>query len=188
MPPIPKIKKEDVIKAALSIVKEQGIAQINARSIAVLLCCSTKPLFRLYLNMKDLKDDLYKEIDKIYDAFIKERLDKNHLLYSQSVAYVQFAREENNLFQAMFLSHTLDGISLGDVEDAEWNQKAIQSVMSEKCVDRKSACQIFIDMWLYSCGIAMQIITNDMKISDDEINVLLSNMYNKITDYKEKLL
>jgi AcrR family transcriptional regulator len=181
MPPTPKIKKEAAIKAALDIVKNHGIDQLNARSIAKSLGCSTKPLFRLYQNMEDLKSDIYTKIDKIYDSFITERLDKDHMLFSQSVAFVQFAREEKNLFQAMFLSHTLDGKSLADVEQAEWNRETIRSVMLDKSVDSKTAGRIFIDMWLYSSGIAMQIATNDMKISDDEIKALLSGIYNKVT-------
>ena len=45
MPPKVKVKKEDVINAAVDIVRCSGAQAINARTIASALNCSTQPVF-----------------------------------------------------------------------------------------------------------------------------------------------
>ena len=51
MPPKPIITKQDIINAAIQLVRENGISSVNARNLAKTLNCSTKPLFRIYTNM-----------------------------------------------------------------------------------------------------------------------------------------
>ena len=45
MPPKVKITKEDIINAAVSLVRENGADALNARTVASLLGCSTQPVF-----------------------------------------------------------------------------------------------------------------------------------------------
>ena len=65
MPPIPIITKQDIIDAGIQLIRENGISSVNARSLAKSLNCSTKPLFRVYKNMEELKKDIKKELDTI---------------------------------------------------------------------------------------------------------------------------
>ena len=40
-----KYKKEDILKASISIISHEGLNALNARKIAKKLGCSTQPLF-----------------------------------------------------------------------------------------------------------------------------------------------
>ena len=51
MPPKVKITKEDIVQAGMEIVRRDGEAGLNARSIAAVLGCSTQPVFSNYDSM-----------------------------------------------------------------------------------------------------------------------------------------
>ena len=81
MPPKPMTNKEEILSAAISLVREQGMENVNARSIASKLNCSTKPLFRIYENMDSLKQDVITQLNLYYNMFMEARMsDENRLL------------------------------------------------------------------------------------------------------------
>ena len=45
MPPKVKITKDDIIQTTLDLLRKNGDAAINARSLASALNCSTQPIF-----------------------------------------------------------------------------------------------------------------------------------------------
>lgn len=79
----------------------------------------------------------------------------------------------------MFLTNPLEGISFEDIANAEWNQKAISSIMSDFSIDKLSAQKIFIDIWLLSSGHAIELTTNKMKLNETDIPSLLSDFYRR---------
>ena len=71
MPAKRKIQKEDILKASISIISNEGLNALNARKIAKKLGCSTQPLFYIYENMDVLKKDV---IDEIVIFLLKKNL------------------------------------------------------------------------------------------------------------------
>ena len=55
MPPKSKINKQDILTSSLEIIRKSGFEEVNARSIAKEMNCSTNPIFRVYKNMNLLK-------------------------------------------------------------------------------------------------------------------------------------
>ena len=58
MPPKSKINKQDILTSSLEIIRKSGFEEVNARSIAKEMNCSTNPIFRVYKNMDELKEEL----------------------------------------------------------------------------------------------------------------------------------
>ena len=52
MPAVVELSKERIVKVAVKIVNDKGWESVNARSLAKALGVSTKPLYRIYNNMK----------------------------------------------------------------------------------------------------------------------------------------
>ena len=77
------LTKENVVKGAVKIVNQTGWDSLNARDLAKELKISTKPLYRIYNSMEEVKEDVYKEIYRQYDEFINSRIDnkKHYLLF-----------------------------------------------------------------------------------------------------------
>lgn len=96
MPPKPIVNKQDILNAAIQLVRENGMESINARSLAKIINCSTKPLFRVYKNMEELKKDILEELYNYYNNFMNSRMkDKNKLL-NQGIAYIEFAQKKTH--------------------------------------------------------------------------------------------
>lgn len=186
MPPKPIIDKPNIMDAAIHLVREKGIDSINARSLAKTLGCSTKPLFRIYPNMNELKKDIKVELDRYYNSFMENRItNENHLL-SQGIAYIEFARSEKMIFNALFMSMTMAGSSLQDIIHAEWNRASIENVKKVTGLSTSKSEMLFINCWLYSHGIATQIVSNDISISSDMVTELMTNAFKKFsTDCEE---
>lgn len=55
MPPKVKVEKDDILKAAIEIVRDNGAGSLNARAVADKLSCSTQPIFSNYASMDELK-------------------------------------------------------------------------------------------------------------------------------------
>ena len=132
MPASCKITKEEIIKKAVVMVNKKGWDSVNARNLAASLKISTKPLYRIYQNMDEIKEDMYKEIYKQYDEFITSRVDNKKALVTLCVAYVEFAKMYNNLFISLFLSNNLKWKSVDDVLNEKWNQGAIINLVNKQ--------------------------------------------------------
>ena len=98
MPAVVELSKDRIVKVAVKMVNEKGWDSINARSLAASLGVSTKPLYRIYSNMDEIKEDIYKEISHQYDEFLTSRIDSKKALLTLCIAYVEFAQEYKNLF------------------------------------------------------------------------------------------
>ena len=55
MTPKIRITREEIIAAAVEIVRRDGDAALNARSVAAELHCSTQPVFSNFASMEELR-------------------------------------------------------------------------------------------------------------------------------------
>ena len=177
MPAICNITKEQIIKAAVLMVGKSGWESLNARSLAKSLGISTKPLYRVYKNMDEIKDDIYKEIYKQYDEFITSRVDNKKALVTLCVAYVEFAKYFKNLFISLFLSNNLKWKTVDDVLNEKWNQGAIINMVNKHGYTFDEAKELFMHVWLYANGLATLISTNKINLDDKEIIVRIVKIY-----------
>lgn len=175
-----KMSSEVVIAKAVEMVKANGWDSINARSLAKELEISTKPLYRLFNGMEEIKAGVYKEIYHEYDEFITHRVDNKNALITLCVAYVEFAKENKNLFNSLFLSHNLKWQCIENVLDEKWNQSTIINLVNKHGYSFEAAKELFMHMWLYANGLATLIATNDILMEDKEIIKRLVKIYKEL--------
>ena len=177
MPAVIELKKERVVQVAVKMINDSGWDSVNARSLAKALGVSTKPLYRLYKSMDEIKNDTYKEILKQYDEFILSRIDSKKALLTLAIAYVEFAQKYSNLFKCLFLSNNLKWKSIDDVLNERWNQGAIINLVNKGGYTFDEAKELFMHVWLYANGLATLISTNKIDIDDKEIIVRIVKIY-----------
>ncbi len=177
MPKICALTKEDIIKKSVELVSNFGWNSLNARDLASSLNISTKPLYRIYQNMEEIKCDTYKEIYKQYDEFITSRVDNKKALITLCVAYVEFSKYYKNLFISLFLSNNLNWQSIDDVLNEKWNQGAIINLINRCNYTFETAKEVFMHVWLYANGLATLISTNNIDISDEDIKNRITKIY-----------
>ena len=177
MPAVVELSKDRIVKVAVKMVNEDGWDSINARSLATRLGVSTKPLYRIYSNMDEVKKDIYDEIAKQYDEFLTSRIDSKKALLTLCIAYVEFALEYKNLFVSLFLSNNLKWKSIENVLDEKWNQSTIVNLVNKHGLSFDDAKNLFMNMWLYANGLATLIATNDITMDEQEVLVRLVKYY-----------
>ncbi len=177
MPASCEISREAIIKKAVVMINKKGWNSLNARDLAKNLKISTKPLYRLYKNMDEIKEDIYKEIYREYDEFITSRVDNKKALVTLCVAYVEFAKYYKNLFISLFLANNLKWQTVDDVLNEKWNQGAIINLVNKQGYTFVEAKELFMHVWLYANGLATLIATNEIDIQDKEIIVRIVKIY-----------
>ena len=178
------INKEELLNVALKMVEANGLESINARSLASAAGISTKPIYRLYKSLDDLKNDVNEIIKKEYDEFITKRVDNKNALITVCVAYVEFAGMHKNFFRSMFLSNYLSWNSVDDVLNEKWNQSTIINLVNKQSLSFDEAKNLFMNVWLYANGLATLIASNDLTIDNKEILVRIVKVYKEFAKTK----
>lgn len=178
------INKEELLNVALKMVEDNGLESINARSLASAAGISTKPIYRLYKSLDDLKNDVNEIIKKEYDEFITKRVDNKKALITVCVAYVEFAGMHKNYFRSMFLSNNLSWNSVDDVLNEKWNQSTIINLVNKQSLSFDEAKNLFMNVWLYANGLATLIASNDLTIDNKEILVRIVKVYKEFAKTK----
>lgn len=171
------LTKEEIVIKAKDIVAETGWESLNARGLAKALNISTKPLYRMFEGMEEIKKLVYDDIYKFYGEFVTSRIDKEKALITLCVAYIEFAQEHKNLFKTLFLSNNLSWKTIDSVLDEKWNQSAIINLVNKHGYSFESAKVLFMHIWLYSNGLATLLATNDIYLDSKDIIKRIVTVY-----------
>lgn len=188
MPPKVKITKPMILNAVLKITQETGFESVNARSIANKLQCSTRPMFTCYENMDDLKKDFLDFAFAYYNQYVAD--------YSASakvtpclllpLSYIAFAKEETHLFQLLFLNDMdLDMAIANDFYKETGNMEKAKAFSEMIGVEAERGKKIFLDLFLYSHGIAVLTATGKMSLANEDIEKMLSHFLSAFSTQKE---
>lgn len=175
------ITREELLHVAMKMVEKNGIESINARDLAKEAGISTKPIYRLYVSLDDLKSDVNEIIKKEYDEFIMKRVDSKNALITVCVAYVEFAEMHKNYFRSMFLSNNLKWKSVDDVLNEKWNQSTIINLVNKHSLSFDNAKNLFMNVWLYANGLATLIASNELTIDNKEILIRIVKIYKEFS-------
>ena len=179
MPPAARITKEMILNTVLDITREAGFEAVNARSIAVRLQCSTRPIFTCYNSMEELKAGF---LDFAYDIYSQYVAD-----YSASIkvspclllplSYIEFARDETNLFKLLFIKDMdLDMAEARDFYREKGNEKKAGIFSEAIGVEPERAKEIFLDLFLYSHGMAVLTATKKLSLDRNAAEKMLSKL------------
>lgn len=105
MPPKVKITKDEILKAALGIVRKGGAQALNARALADALGCSTQPVFSNYPGMDELRADVDRAAYELYREYLASGAKRSDVPKYKAfgLAYIEFAKEEPELFRLLFM-------------------------------------------------------------------------------------
>ncbi|MGI6348997.1 MAG: TetR/AcrR family transcriptional regulator [Eubacteriaceae bacterium] len=187
MPPKTKITKEDILNIAFEIVRQNGIDSLNARNIAKALHCSTQPVFSHYENMSALRAEVYAMASKYHTDYFDRVSPDENIFLNVSVAYVDFALEEPHLFRFLFMSDSFRTGAIDEFMEGDCNKHISQHIPDYIDKSSPAASATFTDMWLYAHGIATMLVMNQINITKEEVQLMLTRMCHAlINDLKYK--
>lgn len=184
MPPIPKISKNMILESGLKIIKDEGINNLNVRSIANKLNCSTQPIMYHYKNMDLLKEELYSIVDSYHSKFLlKENINKNPLL-NIGLQYIKFAEQEKNLFKFLFQSDKFSNFNFDNlIDNNEQVLKKIYIIMEKETkLDKNNIKEVFKLLFITVHGIASLLANNSMSYDEKYCIDILEKIFNKVNN------
>lgn len=178
MPPKVRITDDAILDAALAITREKGIDGVNVREIAKALGCSIQPVFRNFQSMENLKNALYQRVEEEHNAAMEKGLQMHPIPFlGLGMAYIQFAKEEKNLYKFLFMSSAIPKKGFLEMIKEEENQPIVDIIAQMTGLTRKTAEELFMDIWLMVQGIASLVATNDFEVSEAEIEKILKDTF-----------
>lgn len=176
MPPKVKVTREEIVDAAVHIVRNNGAQAINARTIASVLNCSTQPIFSNFATMEDLRFSVVEKADKLCRAYMRREVESGRFpTYKASgMAYIRFAKEEKELFQLLYMrDRSSELIPEGSELDAE-----MESVVFENTGLAGADAKLFhLEMWAYVHGIATMFATGFFDPEWELVSKMLTDAY-----------
>ncbi len=169
MPPAVKFQKEEIINAALNVVRKKGIDAVTAREIAKELQVSVGPIFTWYDTMEQLKCDVYELAKCHYRDYIECGLSHAIPFFGIWQQYLRFAHDEPNLYRLLFLTPP-GNVAGGALEAMKFSQDlARESIMTIYHMDAHEADCYFRDIWLVAFSCATLIVTDNCPYTDEEM-------------------
>ncbi|MGN0628174.1 MAG: TetR/AcrR family transcriptional regulator [Oscillospiraceae bacterium] len=176
MPPKVKITKENIISTAVEIVRESGAEALNARALAAKLGCSTQPIFSNFSSMEEIRGEVIRSADEIYQSCIRNEVEQGDFppYKASGMAYIRFAEDEKELFKLLFMRDRT-GEETGNGGEAMEN--AVAAIMKNTGLDYERAYMFHIEMWVYVHGIATMLATGYLNWDWELISKMLTDAY-----------
>ena len=104
MPSSPKIKKEDMLQAALKIVAKNGYAALNIKAVAKELGCSTAPISWQFGGMDGLREELIPFVEKyVENTYYSQSKNEFATFEQRGKGTIDLALENPNLFHFLYV-------------------------------------------------------------------------------------
>ena len=177
MPPKFLFTKEEIISAAVEVVRENGADGLTARSV--------KPIFGAFKNMEEVRTEVIKAAEKIYrDRLAKSTENKNIPPYKATgTEYIKFAKDDRELFKLLFMRSRISE----EDREAEETAPLIALIQKSTGFDEKTAFLFHLETWVFVHGIATMIATDYLEWDDEFISRSLSDCFLGLKARFEKL-
>ena len=171
MAPKFKFTKEEVLTVTIDFIRENGIEALTARELAKKLDSSTKVIFSLFSNMKNLEDEAKFAAENIFSEKVNLALKDDSPFKRLGVEYILFSKNEPKLFQWLFMKK---GIEVGSFKDflpmRDYEYKSvIESIDEEYKISIENSKKLYEHLFIYSHGIATLTVTGIHNFTATEI-------------------
>lgn len=179
MPPKTRITAEMIIEAAFAIVRESGAENLNARTIAQRLDCSTQPVLYQFATVEDVRKATYAYADEYHTQYLMQGLEESPMpLLTLGMNYIRFAAREQHLFRFLFQSAGLGSGNLLSLMDDPGLAPMMALMQQAMSISPEAAKRIFTQLFLTAHGYASLLANNPMPYNENEASHILDNAFN----------
>lgn len=176
MPPAIRTTKEEIVNAAVDIVRKDGASALNARMIASVLNISTQPVFSNFASMSDLRLAVVEKADALCQAYMQQEVDRGEYpaYKANGMAYIRFAKQEKELFKLLYMR---DRTGESESQGAEIAQQMEDIVCNNTGLNGNDAKLFHLEMWAYVHGIATMFATGFLDLEWELVSKMLTDCY-----------
>ncbi|RMC25760.1 MULTISPECIES: TetR/AcrR family transcriptional regulator [unclassified Lactobacillus] len=175
-----EIGRKKILNIAYKLVVKDGMESLTARNIANAGHFSTQPLYLEFSGMDELRQEV---LGKIADNLKNSILQKTYInepLIDMDLSYIDFAKEHQNLFRAMFVDGKFGSKVISDTLIDLGVEKFTEQYPETEYSDDKVK-NVVIANWITTMGIASLIVNEIAHFSQDQIvNVLKAQVNDAI--------
>lgn len=188
MPPKQKFTKEEIVTAALKLVRENGMEALTARALGDALNSSARPIFTVFDCMAEVRNAVEEAAWAVYNAYIEQGLSEKQPFKGTGKAYIRLAREEPNIFCLLFMT---SGKQTPSRDDLLRYMDSVSLPISDAAretfaVAREKAQKLHHHLWIYSHGIAVLQATGVCNFTDDEVDAMLTEVGGSLYKYMKE--
>ena len=178
MPPKAKITKDMVVDAAFEVVRKTGAENLNARTVARKLNCSTQPVLYHFETIEKLKRAVYAKTDSFHTEYLMDIKDpQDGALLGIGLNYIRFAIEEPNLFRYLFQSGFAVENSLLEMIDSAELIPVLSAMQEAMNMSIEQTKEVFLTIALFAHGYASIIANNSLEYDEALVSVHLERAY-----------
>lgn len=178
MPPKAKFTKEEIIGAALNIVKTEGFEALTSRALGARLGSSARPIFTVFQNMDEVQQEVIFSAKALYKEYVSKGLTWEHPFKGVGTQYILFAVNEPKLFQLLFMAEQPQVPDFLDVLPLieESYKEILLSIQSDYGISECSAERLYHHLWIYTHGIATLCATKMCRFTGEEISNMITEV------------
>lgn len=177
MPPKAKVTREMIVDAAFAVARRSGEANINARTVAQELGCSTQPVMYHFARMEELKRAVYEKLDRFHTDYLMRSPPGEDELLSIGVNYIRFAVEEPHLFRFLFQSGFAVERDVLEMIDSPELLPVLSAMRAGMGLDMPRTREVFLTLALFAHGYASIIANNSLEFDEDTIKLHLERAF-----------
>lgn len=176
MPPRIRVTKEEIVRTAVDILRENGVQAVNARAVAAALNCSTQPVFSNFATMEDLHRAIAEQADLLFREYMKQDTESGAYppYKAAGMAYIRFAKEEKELFKLLYMC---DRLGAPIPENADLFNRMEAMVHHNTGLHSPNARLFHLEMWVYVHGIAVMFATGYLDLNWELVSQMITDVY-----------
>ncbi len=176
MPPQIKVPRQDIIEAAIALVREQGVGALCARGVAARLGCSTQPVFSNFPTMEDLRRAVIAQAVTIHDVHTRRVMESGQYppYKATGMAYIGFAQQEPELFRLLYMQNR--------GEDAvpartDFDGAVLELAQNASGIPSEDTRLFHMEMWTFVHGIAVMVATGFLRPDEQLISRMITDTF-----------
>ncbi len=178
MPPRIRITGDMIIDAAIAVVRQSGYENVNARTVAGQLKCSTQPVMYHFSTMESLKKAAYKRADQIHSEYMMNIPREQDPVLGIGLNYIRFAVEEPLLFRFLFQSGYAEEHSVTDMVASPELLPVLDAMREGSGLSMEQTKKVFLTVALFAHGYAGIIANNHLEYDEKTIAEHLERCWN----------
>lgn len=179
MPPKAKFTREEIVAAAMQIVRERGLDAVTSRELGKRLGSSACPVFTVFPNMEEVILALMDAVKACYKDYVAGGLKQVPAFRGVGAAYIQFAIEEPKFFQLLFMAEQEKPTDIGHTLTRidESYEEILRSVREPYGLSEADAKRLYQHLWVYTHGIATLCATKVCTFTREEIQTRMTEIF-----------
>ena len=175
MPPKVKFSREQILKEALNLVREEGETALTTRALGKRLGTTATPIFTAFENVDELKLEVKEAAKDLFAMHIRQGLSESPVFIGVAKHYVLFARDEPNLFRLLFMSQEMisetEEYSPIITDNCRTVYEAFKDTFNLSELD---AARLYLHTGIYLHGLASLFAEKMCNFSIEDVDALIS--------------